>query len=82
MNEGEGSEFFPYENGYSIIKVLSKDPARNKTFAEGGSELSSAYQEAESKQKESEWENSLRLKYPVKEFREVLENSKAQPSNK
>ena len=82
MNEGEVSEFFPYENGYSVIKVLSKDPARNKTFAEAGSELSSAYQEAESKQKESEWENSLRLKYPVKEFREVLENSKAQPSNK
>ncbi len=82
MNEGEVSEFFPYENGFSIIKVLAKDPARNKTFEEAGSELSSAFQEAESKQKESEWENSLRLKYPVKEFREVLQDSKSSPSNK
>ena len=82
MNEGDVSEFFKYENGSSIIKVLAKDNARNKTFSEAGSELSSAYQEAESKQKETEWENSLRLKYPVKEFREVLANSKTQPSNK
>ena len=82
MNEGDVSDFFKYENGYSIIKVLAKDPARNKTFKEAGSELSSAFQEAESKQKETEWENSLRLKYPVREFKEMLANSKTPPSNK
>lgn len=82
MNEGEVSEFFPYENGYSIIRILAKDGARNKTFIEAGSELSSAFQEHESKLKESEWEESLRVKYPVKEFKEVLRNSADLPSNK
>ena len=82
MNEGDVSEFFPYEKGYSVIKVLAKDGAHNKTFAEAGSELSSAFQEYESKHRESEWEESLRMKYIVREFKEVLKNSTDQPSIK
>ena len=82
MKEGEVSGFFPYENGFSIIKVISRDPARTKTFSEAGPEVSSAYQEAESKARESEWENTLRSNYPVKEFKEVLGNTAAPASAK
>jgi peptidyl-prolyl cis-trans isomerase SurA len=54
MNVGEMSDFFPYENGFSIVKVLEKSPAGDKTFTEAGSELSSAFQEDESKRLENE----------------------------
>ncbi|HTX19533.1 MAG TPA: peptidylprolyl isomerase [Bacteroidota bacterium] len=82
MNVGEVSGFFPYENGFSIIKVISKDPARTKTLTEAGPEVSSAYQEAESKALESEWENALRSKYPVKEYKELLGSAPATASAK
>jgi len=82
LNEGDVSEFFPYEHGFSIIKVLSKEPAREKTFAEAGSELSSAFQEYESKLLENEWENSLRKKYPVTLYKEVLMTSQESTLNK
>ena len=82
LKEGEVSEFFPYENGYSIIKVLTKDPARLKTFAEAGPELSSAYQEAESKARESEWESALRSTYQVKENKDLLGSGSDAPPSK
>lgn len=65
MKEGEVSDAFAFEGGYSVVKVLEKDPARDKTFAEGGSELSSAFQEYESRRLENEWYESLKKKYPV-----------------
>jgi peptidyl-prolyl cis-trans isomerase SurA len=82
MKEGEVSEYFPYEKGFSIIKMLERDPARDKTFAEAGSELSSAFQEYESKRLESEWYESLKKKYPITTNTELLKNSPEQTSKK
>ena len=80
MDVGEVSDFFPYENGFSTIKVLEKVPACDKTFTEAGSELSSAYQEFESNRLENDWYQSLLKKYPVHVFKEVLTNSPEQTS--
>ena len=83
MKEGEVSESFHYEGGASIIRVLEKDPARGKTFAEAGSELSSAFQEYESKRLENEWYESLKKKYPVALFKEAFKPPVAEsPSTK
>ncbi|MGA7160012.1 MAG: peptidylprolyl isomerase [Bacteroidota bacterium] len=82
MNVGEVSEFLPYENGFSIFKVLEKSPAGNKTFAEAGSELASAFQEYETTRLENEWHESLLKKYPVHIFKEMLTNSPEQSLKK
>jgi len=82
MNVGEMSDFFPYENGFSMIKVLEKSPAGNKTFTEAGSELSSAFQESESKRLENEWYESLLKKYPVSVYKEAIGISMEQTSKK
>lgn len=82
MNVGEMSDFFPYESGFSIVKVLEKSPAGDKTFTEAGSELSSAFQESESKRLENEWYESLLKKYPVNVYKEVIANSPEQTSKK
>ncbi len=59
------SGFFKSQNGWSIIKVLSKDSSHVKTFEEAGPELASSYQEQASKIREEEWLDSLRQKYGV-----------------
>ncbi|MDE3057808.1 MAG: peptidylprolyl isomerase [Bacteroidota bacterium] len=82
MDEGATSDFFKYENGYSMIKVLEKDPARDKTFEEANSEASSAYQEYESKQLENQWIEALRKKYPVVLHPEAINPQLVQASQK
>ncbi|MBI2428430.1 MAG: peptidylprolyl isomerase [Ignavibacteriales bacterium] len=57
--------YSPYESGFSFIKVLQKDPAREKTFEEAQSEVSGAFQEYETKRLGDEWYESLKKKYPV-----------------
>jgi len=59
----EGPMKFQY--GYSIIKVADKDAAREKTFGEAQSEVSSRFQEYESKRLEQEWIDGLRQRYGV-----------------
>jgi len=59
------TSFFANEGGYSIVKVLQKDPAREKTFEEAVSEVSGAFQEYETKRIGDEWYASLQKKYPV-----------------
>lgn len=66
----EGPVKFQY--GYSIIKVTEKDKAREKTFEEARSEVSSKFQEYESKRLEREWIQSLRDKYGVTVHEDVL----------
>lgn len=65
----EGPMKFQY--GYSVIKVDEKQKAREKTFEEAQSEVSSKFQEIESKRLEREWIESLMKKYGV-EVKEVL----------
>ncbi|HAP35391.1 MAG TPA: hypothetical protein DCQ28_05420, partial [Bacteroidetes bacterium] len=58
-------QYFPFEGGFSFIKPLQKDGAREKTFEEASSEVSSAFQEFETKRLSDEWYDSLKKKYPV-----------------
>ncbi len=69
----EGPMKFQY--GYSIIKVTEKDKAREKTFEEAQSEVSSKFQEFESKRLEREWIQSLKDKYGVTIHEDVLKKA-------
>jgi peptidyl-prolyl cis-trans isomerase SurA len=66
---------FEHPDGWSIIHVLAKDSARVKTFEEALPELTSSYQEYASKEREREWVESLRQKYPVVIRKEVLQQA-------
>jgi peptidyl-prolyl cis-trans isomerase SurA len=79
--EGAVTGPFTYENGFSIVKTLKKDPAREKTYEEAMSEVSGQYQDAESKRLENVWQSFLMNKYPVVMHNEVLNLSFA-PGNK
>jgi peptidyl-prolyl cis-trans isomerase SurA len=68
MSVGSISTPFSFENGVSIIKVNSKDKARKKEFTECGPELSSKFQEYETKRVESDWLETLKSKFKVLVF--------------
>ncbi len=72
MKVGDVSDFFEFEGGFSKIKLLEKDAARGKTFAEAESEVSGAFQESETKRLTNLWFEQLKKKYPVKKYNEVL----------
>jgi peptidyl-prolyl cis-trans isomerase SurA len=72
---GNISDPFGFRGTYSIVRLNKRDPARQKTFEEAGGEVSSAFQEAESKRLETEWLQGLRQRYPVVEHKEVLKNA-------
>ncbi|MFA6469029.1 MAG: peptidylprolyl isomerase [Bacteroidota bacterium] len=57
--------YFGNDGGFSFIKVIQKDPAREKTFEEAQSEVSGAFQEYETKRLGDTWYESLKKKYPV-----------------
>ena len=63
---------FKFETGWSIIKALGRDSAHVKTFEEAMPEVASAYQEVASKQREKEWVEALKKKYPVTINEEAL----------
>jgi parvulin-like peptidyl-prolyl isomerase len=63
---------FKFETGWSIIKALGMDSAHVKTFEEAMPEVASAYQEVASKQREQEWIEALKKKYPVTINKEAL----------
>jgi peptidyl-prolyl cis-trans isomerase SurA len=77
-NVGEFSS--PYLNstyGYSIVKVLSKDAARVKTFDEAKAEVSGAFQEEESKRLEKNYLDYLKSTYkPVYYYDELIKSFK------
>jgi hypothetical protein len=72
---GTISKPFKFKFGISIIRVDKKEPARQKTFEEAGTEISSGFQEYESKRLENEWLDGLRKAYPVIEYKEALKNA-------
>jgi hypothetical protein len=51
---------------------LGKDSAHVKTFEEAMPEVASTYQEVASKQREKEWVEALKKKYPVTINKEAL----------
>lgn len=74
-NEGDYSSPLKYKEGWAIVRLLTKDSAREKTFEEAKAEASSLYQESESKRLENEFINSLKEKYkPVLNY-EKLESA-------
>jgi peptidyl-prolyl cis-trans isomerase SurA len=75
ISVGSVSQPFGYQNTFSIVHVNKKEPSRQKTFEEAGTEVSSAFQEYESKRLETEWLDGLRKMYPVAEYRDVLKSA-------
>lgn len=65
MPEGDSSQYFPFDGGFSFIKIIKKESPREKTFEEAASEVSSAFQEFETKRLSDEWYENLKKKYPV-----------------
>ena len=63
---------FKFQTGWSIIKALGRDSAHVKTFEEAMPEVASGYQEVASKQREQEWIEALKKKYPVTINNEAL----------
>jgi len=66
---------FLYKGYNTIVRLNGRDGARPKTYEEAGPELSSAYQDYESKRLESEWLSQLGKKYPVVEYKPILKNA-------
>ena len=60
------------ESGWSIIKTLAKDSVHVKSFEDATPEVASGYQEVASKQREQEWIEALKKKYPVTINKEAL----------
>jgi hypothetical protein len=67
--------YFANEGGYSFVKAVKKDAAREKTFEEAQSEVSGAFQEFETKRIGDEWYASLQKKYPVVVVKESLQKT-------
>jgi peptidyl-prolyl cis-trans isomerase SurA len=62
-----------FENGWSIVKVYGFHKPTQKSFEECGPELSTRYQESETKRLENLWMESMRAQFSVKIFPEKLE---------
>ena len=66
---------FAFKAGYSLVRLNGKEGARQKTLEEAGTEVSSAFQEYESKRLETQWLDGLRKVYPVVEHKEALKSA-------
>ncbi|MEX1139983.1 MAG: peptidylprolyl isomerase [Bacteroidota bacterium] len=70
------------EGGWSIIKILAKEPSRIKTFEEARPEVTSKFQEHASKERERQWIESLKARYGVTVNPERLSDAfKSRPSS-
>ncbi|MEO8166910.1 MAG: peptidylprolyl isomerase [bacterium] len=72
---GVYSQPFNYRGNYTIVQLNKRDPLRRKAYEEAGTEVSSAFQEYESKRLESEWLDTLRKRYPIVENKEALKHA-------
>ena len=62
-NSGDYSNPFADAGGFSIVKLVAKEPSRVKTFEEAKAEVSGAFQESESRRLEQEYIDKLKNKY-------------------
>lgn len=60
---GEYSEPIPSSGGYSVVRLISKEGTRLKTFEEAKAEVSGAFQESEGKRLDAEYLNQLKNIY-------------------
>lgn len=74
-NPGDFSKPFAYENGFSIVELISKDPSHVKSFEEAKAEVSGAFQEAESKQLEKDYIDRLDNLYHPKIYYNELDKA-------
>jgi peptidyl-prolyl cis-trans isomerase SurA len=74
-NEGDYSKIIKNLNGWSILKLVKKDPSRIKTFEEARAEVTSAYQDIESAELENSYVSRLNKVYSPTLFYEELENA-------
>ncbi len=73
--EGEVSEPFKFEDGWSFVKLVKKEPARLKTYEEAKQEAASMLQELESKRLDDEYMKKLKVLYKPKLDYEELEQA-------
>lgn len=69
---GSISKPFKYENGWSIVKLVKREPQRIKTFEEVRNEIMGILQEQESKRLEDEYINKLKKLYRPKYYYDEL----------
>ncbi len=72
---GDFSKPFPVDGGWAIVKLNAKIAERIKTFEEALPELSSTFQESESKRLENEYINNLKKFYQPEYNYDELENA-------
>ena len=75
LQVGAFSAPFNYRGNFTVVRLNKKEPLRRKTYAEAGTEVSSAFQEYESKRLEKEWIDGLRKRSPVVENKEALKHA-------
>lgn len=73
--ENDSTSFAPIDGGFHFIKVLERDPAREKTYEEAASEVSSQFQEFETKRISEAWIDSLMKKYPLEVHKEIVKQA-------
>lgn len=78
---GDYSEVFKVKNGYSIVRLNERVAPRVKTYEEALPELSSTFQEMESKRLEQSYDNRLKEFYKPQYFYDELANA-FEPENK
>ena len=78
---GAASAPFSYKVTYSIVRLDAREPSRQKTFEEASAEVSSHYQDYESKRLEKEWMDGVAQRHPVTLYKESLRQAFA-PSEK
>jgi parvulin-like peptidyl-prolyl isomerase len=71
-HEGDILGPFPFEDGYSIVRVNKIEPVRTKTFEEAIPDFAPEYQEMMQKKLESTWISKLREKFGVKVYEDKL----------
>jgi peptidyl-prolyl cis-trans isomerase SurA len=72
---GAYSSPFFHKSGFSIVRFDGREAGRMKTYEEAGPEVSTAFQDYESKRLESVWVEQLRRDFPVVEHPEVLKSA-------
>jgi short-subunit dehydrogenase involved in D-alanine esterification of teichoic acids len=66
---------FQVQGGFAFVRLDGREAPRLKSFEEATPEVSTAFQDAESKRLERDWMDRLRQKFPVVEHKEVLQNA-------
>ena len=64
-----------FENGFSLIKLLDRQPPRQKTWDEAQAEVKTVYKEYRAEEARLGWLDGLRGKFGVEVWRDHLENA-------